>query len=135
MTFSLHHSNQTSTDQHLINELSVCVRWEINSGFCCWGQLSFEIYPSLPLSCDAAITFKSLHSQRSPCPSIISMLERWMNGLRLRMTAREESSLYKSLLGLVRVGAPQGHAETAGMLTPERCSKGESPWGGAALSN
>lgn len=54
------------------------------------------------------------------------------------MTAREESSLYKSPLGLVSVGEPQGHTETAGMLTPERCAKGESPWGAggaSALSN
>lgn len=54
------------------------------------------------------------------------------------MTAREESSLYKSALGFVSVGEPQGHTETAGMLIPEKHSKGESPWGAggsAALPN
>lgn len=65
-------------------------------------------------------------SQRSPCPSIISMLERWIDGLGFRMTAREESSLYKSPLGLVSVGEPQGHTEAAGMLTPETLYRGKS---------
>lgn len=89
VAFSHHDSNQISIDCQLLQSTLRMCDGRIN-----------EDSVRFPLSCNSAITFKSLHSERSPCPSIISTWRWWMDGLGVRMKAREEAHTLNHLMGL-----------------------------------
>lgn len=112
-----------------INTQSVC-DGRLNEDSVAWVTSDLRFL----LSCDSAVAFKSLHSERSPCPSIISTWRWWVDGLGVRMKAREEAHTLNHLMVLsFREGLKV--TQKLKTLTPERPSKGKSPQGEGSASS